>query len=260
MARRFTGERRSHLVQLVLDRGSLSIPEAAERFDVSTETIRKDIIELDAQGLVKKTRGGAVRVAEVVERPTDEKRAVNSGKKRAIAAKAFELMPQGSSIIIDAGSTPLALAELIAKASGYTVFTNSLPAANALRGSDNQLFMLGGYLRESSGALLGDWTSTQLESIRAAFAVVGTDACVPSGPAIDPYEEVAIKRQIFAAANTSILLADSTKFSRTGAFQFCSWSEVDLAITDAEIDESTLALFQGLVNITVAPTQGLVSA
>ena len=260
MTRRFTAQRRSQLVQLVQDEGSLSIADAAQRFGVSGETIRKDIIELDAQGLVRKTRGGAMRVDEVVERPMLEKRDTNADKKMAIAARAFEFMPQGSSILVDAGSTPLALAQLIARESGYTVFTNSAPVIEVLAPSDNQLFVLGGHLRQSSGALIGDWTSQQLESIQVGFAVVGADACGPGGPTIDPYEEVAIKRRMFGCATSSILLADSSKFSKAAAFQFCGWDEIDMLVTDSDVSDAALAQYRPLVRVEVAPLGGPVPA
>lgn len=253
MAKRFTAQRRDQLVQLVLDEGSVSITQAAERFGVSGETIRKDIIELDAQDLVLKTRGGAMRVSEVAEKPMFEKTVTNAGKKMAIAAKAFEFIPTGSSVIIDAGSTPLALARLIAKESGYTVFTNSAPVIEVLAASDNQLFVLGGHLRKSSGALIGDWTNSQLEAIQAGFAVVGADACAPEGPTINPYEEVAVKRGIFSAAKTSMLLADSSKFTKTAAFQFCAWDAIDMLITDSDVSEKVLSQYGSFVHVEVAP-------
>ena len=123
MKQRFTTQRRSQLVQMVVNEGSISITDAAKRLDVSIETVRKDIIHLDAQGMIKKVRGGAMRIKELdIEHPVSEKHSVNIDKKLAISKRALDFIPDGASIVLDAGSTPMILAELLAKKSGYTIF------------------------------------------------------------------------------------------------------------------------------------------
>lgn len=256
MKQRFSAQRRNRLAQMVFDEGSVSITDAAGRFNVSDETIRKDIIDLDAQGLVKKVRGGAVRVEGAreadIEYPVLEKRSVNADKKRAICTRALDLIPDGASIILDAGSTPLALAELLAKKSGYTIFTDSIPAVNILSESDNAVFVLGGLLRRSSGATLGDWTNMLLETIRADVAFIGSDACQPNGPTVTPYEEVAVKRKMFSVSQKSILLADSTKFGKTAAFLVCGWDDIDILVTDSGVAPQVLDEYQSRVEVVVA--------
>lgn len=256
MKQRFSAQRRNRLVQMVFDKGSVSITDAARQFNVSTETIRKDIIDLDAQGLIKKVRGGAVRREDArepdMEYPVLEKRFVNADKKRAICTRALDFIPDGASIILDAGSTPLALAELLAQKSGYTIFTDSVPAVNILVDSDNTVFVLGGLLRRSSGATLGDWTNMLLENIQADVAFIGTDACQPNGPMITPYEEVVVKRKMFSVSQKSILLADSTKFGKAAAFLVCGWEDIDLVITDSDVTPQTLNAYQDRVTIDVA--------
>mgnify|MGYP000667191547 len=116
MKQRFTTQRRSQLVQMVVNEGSISITDAAKRLDVSIETVRKDIIHLDAQGMIKKVRGGAMRIKELdIEHPVSEKHSVNIDKKLAISKRALDFIPDGASIVLDAGSTPMILAELLAK-------------------------------------------------------------------------------------------------------------------------------------------------
>lgn len=253
MKQRFSTQRRGQLVQMVLNEGSVSIADASKRLGVSIETIRKDIIDLDTQGLIKKVRGGAVRIKELdIEYPVSEKHAVNADKKRAISMRALDLIPAGSSIVLDAGSTPLALAELLARKSGYTIFTNSAPAVNILSDSNNDIFILGGHLRKSSGAMLGDWTNALLENIQPDIAIIGTDACQPNGPMVTPYEEVTVKRKIFSVAQKTILLADSTKFSKTAAFLVCGWDDIDVLVTDSDVTQQVLDEYQDRVEIAIA--------
>lgn len=253
MKQRFSTQRRSHLVQMVLNEGSVSIADASKRLGVSIETIRKDIIDLDAQGLLRKVRGGAVRIKELdVEYPVSEKHTVNAEKKRAISMRALDFIPDGASIFLDAGSTPLALAELLAQKSGYTIFTNSVPAVNILLESNNDIFILGGHLRRSSGAMLGDWTNAQLDTIQPDIAVIGADACQPNGPMITPYEEVAVKRKIFSVSQKTLLLADSTKFEKTAAFLVCKWDDIDVLVTDSDVTQQVIDEYQSRVTLAVA--------
>ena len=245
MKQRFTTQRRSQLVQMVVNEGSISITDAAKRLDVSIETVRKDIIHLDAQGMIKKVRGGAMRIKELdIEHPVSEKHSVNIDKKLAISKRALDFIPDGASIVLDAGSTPMILAELLAKKSGYTIFTNSAPALHALLESDNDIFVLGGHLRKSSGAML--------ENIHPDIAIIGTDACTPTGPMVTPYEEVTVKRNIFSVSQKTILLADSTKFEKTAAFLVCDWDDIDVLITDSNVSQDVLEEYQNRVMITVA--------
>ena len=249
MKQRFTTQRRSQLVQMVVNEGSISITDAAKRLDVSIETVRKDIIHLDAQGMIKKVRGGAMRIKELdIEHPVSEKHSVNIDKKLAISKRALDFIPDGASIVLDAGSTPMILAELLAKKSGYTIFTNSAPALHALLESDNDIFVLGGHLRKSSGA----WTNAMLENIHPDIAIIGTDACTPTGPMVTPYEEVTVKRNIFSVSQKTILLADSTKFEKTAAFLVCDWDDIDVLVTDSNVSQDVLEEYQNRVMITVA--------
>ncbi len=253
MKQRFSTQRRNRLIQIVLDEGSVSISDAARRLDVSIETVRKDIIHLDAQGLLKKVRGGAIRTKESdVEYPVSHKHTVNADKKLAIAMRALDFIPTGASIILDSGSTALALAKQLSLRSGYTIFTNSVPAIHILSESDNDIFILGGHLRKSSGSILGDWTNALLESIQADIAIVSADACQPGGPMITPYEEVTLKRKIFSATQKSILLADSTKFDKSAAFLECGWDDIDILITDSDMAPYLQDKYQNLVTLAIA--------
>ena len=102
------------------------------------------------------------------------------------------------------------------------------------------------------GAMLGAWTNAMLENIHPDIAIIGTDACTPTGPMVTPYEEVTVKRNIFSVSQKTILLADSTKFEKTAAFLVCDWDDIDVLVTDSNVSQDVLEEYQNRVMITVA--------
>ena len=111
MRRKLTVERRNEIAALLLRDGNLKAGELAKRFSVSTETIRKDLIYLDEQGIAQKGYGGAIARSDLIERPVVMKEMENMETKAAIAVKALELIPPNGVILLDAGSTTYALAK-----------------------------------------------------------------------------------------------------------------------------------------------------
>lgn len=250
MQRRFTAQRRDQLARMVQERGHLSISEAAEVFSVSTETIRKDIIALDREGLVTKSHGGAMLPSDAKERPITKKKAENRAQKLAVARHVADSIPDGSSVIIDAGSSVAAVAELLAERSGLTLFINSVMALEHLIGSDNELFMLGGRIRPYSTATVGDWAIQELASISADYSILGADSVASAGgPTINAYSEVAVKHAMVDASTTRIVVADSSKFKRSGAFQIARWDQIDRLVTDQILDEAAFEQTNQLVRI-----------
>lgn len=241
MKRRFTAERRNLLAQTIISEGHVSVSEASEKFDVSTETIRKDLIYLEKEGIIKKSRGGAMPTAEVLEKPVIQKKTENAESKNKIAMKALDLIPPGGNILLDAGTTTLALARLLTLESGLTIFTNSTAALNLLADSQNKVFILGGMVRSSSLAVVGNWANDQLLSINVDVAFIGTDGFKNfSGPATASYEEAEIKKNMLKVSNKNIVLADSSKFATTTPFQFGTWSQVHTLVTDNKINKEDL--------------------
>lgn len=246
--RRFTAKRRERLVQMAQDDGYISASDAAGVLDVSLETIRKDIIFLDEQGLLRRSHGGAFPAVDVRERPLAKKSARFLAEKRAIARCVNEMIPDGASVVLDAGSTVFEVAALLAQRSGLTIFTNSLVAIAPLASSENELFILGGHVRKTSGAIVGDWPQTELATIQADIAVIGADsASSPSGPSVNSYEEVAVKNCIVRASRTRILVADSSKLTTSGSFRMCPWDDLDTLVTNKGADASPIDAFVHIV-------------
>ncbi len=171
-----TEPRRQQILNLLEDTGTINVNELAERFQVSLVTIRNDLDDLEKEGLLQRTFGGAVfshrsrfnrSFRERIQQQRDEKRAV------AIAALGY--IKDGDTIILDAGSTTLALAQLLKERSmSVFVITCSVPAALELSSGGYDILLLGGIIRNKSLALLGRETLAILERYRADKAFLGS--------------------------------------------------------------------------------------
>lgn len=253
MAKRFTAQRRDQLARLVINEGYLSATEAAQRLNVSTETIRKDIIYLEQEGIVRKSRGGALSPLNAPEKPVIEKITEQAEAKNEIALKALDLVPENGTIILDSGTSTLALAQLLALRSDLTIFTNSSAALDCLAKSENDVFILGGRIRSSSLAVVGDWVAQQLASIVVDMAFMGTDGFAGhGGPATASFDEAEIKRLMIKSSRQSVVLADSSKFSSSTPFMFAPWSSIDVLVTDLKEQREELSRIEDTTRIVTA--------
>ena len=233
MKKQLTAERRREIAQLLLRNGNLKASRLAEQFEVSTETIRKDLIYLQEQGIAKKSYGGAIACNELLERPVALKEMENMTVKTAIANRALELIPEKSVILLDAGSTTYALAKLLTLRDDLTIFTNSVTILSLLSDSENQVFALGGRVRGSSKGIVGSWSIQALQSIHVDASFLGSDGFRNlAGPSTASDEEAEFKRAVLSCSNRTIILSDNTKFASNSLFQFCHWKEIDTLVTN----------------------------
>jgi len=240
-----TEYRRNKIAQLIASRENFKVGELAKIFNVSTETIRKDLIFLDSQGIVKKSHGGAIineaNLKSAVEKPLSIKELENKEYKKRIAMHALSLIPANASFFIDSGTTNYFLAELLAHEKGMNIFTNSIPVVNILAESNNNIYILGGKLKEQSHCIVGNWTLQLLENIQPDIAFLGSDAFKNSlGPCTASFDESGIKSKIVEKSEKAIVLADSSKFNNSGLFTFCEWNKIDLLITDTRVGKKEL--------------------
>lgn len=251
-----TEYRRNKIVQLITLRETLKVGELAKLFNVSTETIRKDLIFLDSKGIVKKSHGGAIvnetNIKMSVEKPLSIKELENKEYKKRIAMHALSLIPDNASFFIDSGTTNYFLAELLAHEKGMNIFTNSIPVVNMLADSDNNIYVLGGKLKEQSHCIVGNWTLQLLENIQPDIAFLGSDAFKNSlGPCTASFEEAGIKSKIVEKSEKAIVLADSSKFNNSGLFTFCDWSRVDLLITDTRVNKQDINQLKKITEVMI---------
>ena len=231
-------ERRTRILEIVNERGSVSVNDLHRRLKVSRETIRRDITRLSGEGRLRKTHGGAL-ANDHSEPQFDERLSVNIDGKRAIGRVAAALVPDDSSVLIDSGTTTLCLAEALQARWRLTVYTNDVHVAQRLGGrNDNRVVLTGGEYLASEGAMLGRDATVMLANYIPDFAFVGATA-VSAHPWLMDYsrEAAELRAQMLSQARTKVVLADHTKFDRTAPVRVPGLDEADIIVTDIPLSE-----------------------
>ena len=225
--------RRRRLTERLLERGSITVRESAAEFGVTTETIRKDILHLEGEGVAHKRFGGAVISTAFSEPRVPVPAPLPTDAMAAIAAHALTLIPAGASVFIDGGRTARHLGERLALRSGFTIFTNSIPLLGALSSSDNDVFVVGGRLQPHAMSNVGTWAVQAMRATRIDLAFLGSDGFGDTGgPTSASYDESEFKSTVVNSAGSAIVLADSTKTGHAGLFTFSPWSAIAALITN----------------------------
>ena len=245
--------RRARLTQLLVTEGCIRVGELAETFGVTTETIRKDLIYLDEQGVVKKGHGNATASGGLLGRPLSERSVNNQNEKVVIAQRAVQMIPGNAVVILDAGSTTFNIAKLLLGREGLIIITNSMEIAQILSSSGNTVLSLGGEVSGINMSLTGMWAKTALKTIRADIAFLGTDGFAGrGGPCTTSYAEADIKHAMIESSTRTIVVGDSSKFSVSSLIEYGSWSEIDLFITDASAPEERIEALRRHAKIILA--------
>ena len=242
-------ERRAILHSKLREDGYIQVSELADEFDISSATIRRDLVMLEKEGVCIRKRGGAVRTAQSVstEIPYEIKRRRSTEEKNRIAQAAMNFVENGDTILLDAGSTIYALALLLHNRERLTVVTHDLNIAVKLATNPNiKLICTGGIARENVFTLEGTQVTDFIRQLKVDKTFLGADAIHSDGVISNVnIEEVPIKQAMIEAADKVILLTDSTKFCITGFAKVCDISDIDHVITDSEISPDFLKLLRG---------------
>ncbi|TSD96605.1 DeoR/GlpR transcriptional regulator [Skermania sp. ID1734] len=239
----YAEERQQAIASHVIAQGRASVTELAEVYDVTTETIRRDLAILDKAGVLRRVHGGAVpvRALRLVESAVGERESTRAEYKDSIAAAAIDyLPPSGASVLIDAGTTTARMAAKLPTDREMTVVTNSIPVAARLAGVRSvSLQMLGGRVRGLTQAVVGDQALRVLNTLRVDVAFIGTNAIsLRHGLSTPDGDEAAVKRAMVRCANYVVVLADSSKVGREDFVSFASIGDVDVLITDLEVTDA----------------------
>ena len=239
----YAAERQQAMTQLVRERGRISVVELAERYDVTTETVRRDLSMLEDRHLIRRVHGGAVSAdaLTLIEAGLPDRDVSRIEQKQRIAAAAVDLLPRAdSTVILDAGSTTARLSRLLPPNLRMTVITHAVPIAAQLAGSPQiELHVLPGRVRRHTHAAVGTETIEALEQVRADLAFMGTNGItVAHGLSTPDRTEAAVKRAIIERARRTVVLADSSKVGVERTVKFAELSDVDTLVTDKEISAS----------------------
>lgn len=241
----YATERHEQIERVLAAEGRVSVVDLAQRFSVTTETIRRDLDHLDSAGALRRVHGGAVAVerASTRESSLPERLRRHSMAKSLIARRALDALGDGfrGSVLLDAGTTTAAVAAELAPrlaATPIELVTHSLTLAHQLAAVPGaSLTLIGGRVRGLTAAAVGSETVRAIAGLRPDVAFVGTNG-VSAGFGLstpDP-DEAAVKRAIVQSARRVVVVADSEKFGAELLVEFASLREIDVLVTDAAPD------------------------
>jgi len=237
-----TQARRSRLIATMRRDGRVEVRTAAEQLDATEMTIRRDLDLLVEQGVARRVRGGAVNLLmRGEELPFALRELDGTEAKRRIAVAAGELIRDGEAVVVDSGTTGLAVARVLA-GRRLTVMPLSLPAATLMSGSGEVTLVLpGGTVRRGEGSLVGSMTESALGSLRFDTAVLTCCGLSPAdGVTAHDLQDAAVKRAAMAAATRTVLVAESGKLARTALAVVCPADRVDVLVTDRDAPEGAV--------------------
>lgn len=236
----YAEERQQEIVRLARSNGRVDVATLAGTLQVTTETIRRDLTVLERAGVLRRVHGGAIPAERLGFEPALATRdSVLIHEKERIAAMALAEVPPEGSIILDAGSTTARLAEALPTDRELTVVVNSPVIATLLGSRPNlNVLLLGGRLRARTLATVEDWALRAIANVYVDVAFLGTNGCsVRRGLTTPDPAEASVKRAMIAAARRTVLLADHTKFGNDHFARFGSLTDLDLIVTDSDVDD-----------------------
>lgn len=235
----YAPERHQRILQTARSRGRVEVAELARDLAVTPETVRRDLTALERRGVVRRVHGGAIPVERLGFEPAvADRETVSAAQKDRIAKAALDELPDGGSVILDAGTTTARLAQLLPEDREFTVVTHSIPVASTLMTRSNiTLHLLGGVVRPRTFAAVGEWARQQVSEFFADVAFMGTNGVsVERGLTTPDVAEASIKRALVDAARRTVVLADHTKFGREDFARVAPLSAIDTIITDSGLD------------------------
>lgn len=236
-------ERHRLIERLLTQDGRVVVVELAARFGVTTETVRRDLDQLERAGALRRVHGGAVSPGQssVAEPSLAERSTLRGAAKHAIASRALDVLGDGfrGSIFLDAGTTTAAVAALLptrlAETDGVAeVVTHAMPIAHLLAGSPRvSLTVIGGRVRGLTAAAVGAHTVSAIEGLRPDVAFVGTNGLSTGfGLSTPDPDEAGVKRAVVRSSRRVVLVTDAEKFGAELLVSFAALDDVDILATD----------------------------
>ncbi|WP_193452775.1 DeoR/GlpR family transcriptional regulator [Pseudomonas nitroreducens] len=226
--------RQQNILDLVRERGYLSIEEIAQQFAVTPQTIRRDINQLAEQNLLRRYHGGAAWDSSIENTAYNTRADQMRDEKQRIAEAIAAHIPDNASLFINIGTTTEAIARALLGHRNLKVISNNLHVASILAGKDDFEVLIAGGTVRSDGGVVGQAAVDFIEQFRVDFAVVGISGIDEDGSLLDfDYQEVRVSRAIIDNARQVFLAADSSKFGRNAMVRLGPISLVNRVFTDS---------------------------
>jgi DeoR family transcriptional regulator, glycerol-3-phosphate regulon repressor len=227
-------QRQADILTIARTSGRVTVDDLAKRFEVSAQTIRKDLNELCERRSLTRVHGGAIIASGVENLSYEARRFVAAEEKRAIGAAAANLIPNSASLFMNIGTTTEEVAAALQHHEELLIITNNLNVAMLLyRNSRIEVVVAGGSVRRTDGAVIGSAANSMIQQFKVDYAIIGASAIDGEGALLDfDYREVQAAQAIIANARHVILVADSTKFRRNAPVRIGHISQVQTFVTD----------------------------
>jgi len=249
-------DRLNEMEQYVLDRGTASLEELCRRFDVSLNTVRRDLADLLERGRLKKVYGGVsaeARQPSVI--PLSERALRNDAAKQAIGRLAAALVGDGMSVFLDSGSTTMRILPHLAEKRNVTVITHSLTAlCEAAKYPDLHVIALGGLYNPSTSSFVGSNTLGDLGRMTMDLAfLAATGVTLERGLTNTTYFEAEVKQAVARQNQNLVLIADHSKFGGNALLTFCGFERLAAIVTDEPLPQAYQAAADGFGIRVITP-------
>ena len=229
--------RQTEILNIARAFGRVMVEDLAKRFEVSAQTIRKDLNDLCDQRSLTRIHGGAIIASGVENLAYEARRFVAAEEKRAIGIAAASRIPNGCSLFINIGTTTEEVASALTSHEDLLVITNNLNVAMLLyRHPRIEVIVAGGAVRRADGAVIGSTAISLIGQFKVDYAIIGASAIDEEGALLDfDYREVQAAQAIIANARSVMLVADSTKLRRSAPVRIAHLSQIQTFVTDAPL-------------------------
>ena len=234
-------ERRNKTIKYLNDEGQVSVTKLSKILGVSEVTVRKDLMFLEEKNFLVRTHGGAMKNDFLVhDQHFEEKGKKYADEKRRIGEKAAQMVSEGDSLILDAGTTVLQIAKKLKNKRNLTVLTPAINVAlELIHSPDAQIMLMGGVLRNTSAAVIGPYAETMIKEHFCSKLFLATDGFDPAiGVTTTNTIEASLNKLMVNSAHETIVVLDSSKFGRRGLCRICGIDQIDVIITDENISDS----------------------
>ncbi len=240
----YAPERQREITRRARQDGRVEVAALAEELGVAGETIRRDLGVLERQGVLRRVHGGALPVETFgFEAPVAVRETEMAAEKERIAKAALAELPADGTVLLDAGTTTMQLAQALPDDCRLTVVTNSLPISLQLSGHPElTLWVVGGRVRGTTQAQVDRWALRALAEIRVDVAFLATNGLsVERGLTTPDLAEASVKEAMIGCARRVVVLADHTKVGADHFAQFGALPDVDVLLSDSGLDEDDAA-------------------
>ncbi|MGJ3261524.1 MAG: DeoR/GlpR family DNA-binding transcription regulator [Rhodospirillales bacterium] len=229
-------DRQQEIIGLVRERGYVSIDMLAERFGVSQQTVRRDIIFLSEQSLVQRHHGGAGLPPGTDTLAYSNRKVRNAAEKALIGREIAGQIPNGASVFIDIGTTMEAVADALVNHEGLRIITNHIGVVSTLcERTDFEIILTGGLVRNRDRAITGESTTEFIRNFRVGYGIFGIGSLTMDGQLLDyHYRDAQASRAALEISRVKFVGIDHSKFNADAMMPFAHVSEIDALFTDGE--------------------------